>query len=151
VEVTLRDATADDVPAIEEIVHDAYVGYVPRIGGRPMPMDEDYSEVVRELDVTVAEMDGAIVGLIALGDDSEYGFHIANVAVRPDAQGTGVGRALLEHAERRGMDSGAGSVLLWTHELMTENRELYGRIGYVAEPPEPTSEDPRVLLRKLLG
>lgn len=51
-------------------------------------------------------------------------------AVHPDAWGQGVGRALLEHAEAEAVRAGFDSIHLYTHETMTENQELYARIGY---------------------
>ena len=41
-EPQIRVATAADVPAIEEIVNQAYRHYVARIGKPPGPMLEDY-------------------------------------------------------------------------------------------------------------
>jgi ribosomal protein S18 acetylase RimI-like enzyme len=148
---SIRPANEDEAPALRALVEAAYAHYVPRIGGRPDPMDWDYAALVRDGEVLVAEVDGALAGVLVLGDDDEHGFHIANVAVAPAAQGSGIGRALLELAEARGRQSGAASVLLWTHELMTENRALYKRIGYVEERPPSGAEGPLVYLRKPLG
>jgi ribosomal protein S18 acetylase RimI-like enzyme len=128
--VELRHATAEDVPALEELVDAAYGHYVERIGGRPRPMNDDYAEVVRSHRVMVAERGGHVVGLIVL-DLSDADPVIDNVAVSPPHQGTGVGRALLEHAEDIARNEGFESVRLYTHERMVENLALYERIGYV--------------------
>lgn len=128
-DIALRPATPADVPALRELVDAAYGHYVARLGGPPRPMTRDYAEVVRTHRVTVAERGGLIVGLIALevGDDDVL---IDNVAVAPAHQGTGVGRALLEHAEDTARGGGLLRVRLYTHERMTENLALYERIGY---------------------
>ena len=42
-EPQIRVATAADVPAIEEIVNEAYRHYVARIGKPPGPMLDDYA------------------------------------------------------------------------------------------------------------
>ncbi len=55
---------------------------------------------------------------------------IENVAVRTDAQGRGIGRALIGFAEQRARDLQLSEVRLYTHELMTENLALYARLGY---------------------
>jgi len=128
--VRLRPATPADVPRLTELVNAAYGHYVERLGGPPGPMTEDYSEVVRSFRVTVAEREGEIVGLIVLGIDEE-GFFIHNVAVDPVDQGSGVGRALLEHGEAAAGREGFDAIDLYTHEKMTENLALYERIGYV--------------------
>jgi ribosomal protein S18 acetylase RimI-like enzyme len=146
----LRPATAADVPRLSELAQAAYGHYVERIGGPPRPMTDDYAEVVRSYQVTVAERRGEIIGLIVLGVDDE-GFVIENVAVDPAHQGSGVGRALLELAEAEARRAGFDSIYLYTHERMTENLELYSRIGYLEYDRRPLGEASRVYLRKQLG
>ena len=128
-EISLRQATPDDVGGLTRLVQAAYGHYVERLGGPPRPLVDDYAEVVADRTVTVAERDGELVGLLVTDVDEE-GFVVDNVAVDPAHQGTGVGRLLLEHAEAQGRAAGYDSLYLYTHELMTENRDLYGRIGY---------------------
>jgi ribosomal protein S18 acetylase RimI-like enzyme len=128
--VSLRPATAADVPRLSELVRAAYTHYVERLGEPPRPMTDDYAEVVRIHHVIVAERADEILGLIVLGVDDE-GFFIDNVAVDPSQQGTGVGKALLAHAETAARDAGYDSIYLYTHERMVENLALYSRIGYV--------------------
>ena len=141
---TLRRAEAADVPTVATLVHAAYGHYVERIGFLPRPMSEEYGQVIRSRQVTVAESHGTIVGLIVLDIDDE-GFLIDNVAVDPSHQGKGVGKALLEFAEAEARRAGFDSIHLYTHEKMTENIALYSRIGYV----EDRSTFPRGLLSRL--
>jgi len=129
-DLQLRPATAGDAGALTELVDAAYRHYVERIGGRPRPMTDDYAEVVRSGRVTVAQRADQIVGLIVL-DQVDREVVIDNVAVHPEHQGTGVGRALLERAEAVARDAGLTSIRLYTHERMIENLALYERIGYV--------------------
>jgi ribosomal protein S18 acetylase RimI-like enzyme len=147
--LTLREATQADVPRLTELVEAAYGHYVDRMGGPPRPLLDDYAEVVRDFRVTVAEDGGEVVGLIAVGVDDE-GFVVNNVAVDPSRQGTGVGRALLEHAEAEARNAGFDSIYLYTHERMRENLELYRRIGYVEYDRRPVHLGEVVYLRKPL-
>src|SRR5262245_13686685 len=126
----LRPAAPDDAPRLAALVDSAYAPYVQRLGRPPRPMTDDYDQVIREHEVTVAELDGEIVGLLVLAVDDE-GFLVDNVAVDPGRQGTGVGRLLLEHAEAEARRAGFDSIYLYTHELIVERIELYQRIGYV--------------------
>jgi ribosomal protein S18 acetylase RimI-like enzyme len=148
--VSLRPATAADVPRLTELVEAAYGHYVERIGEPPRPMTDDYAEVVRNHEVVVAEDDGEIVGLVVLGVDDE-GFFVDNVAVDPARQGTGAGRALLEHAEAAARSAGFDSIYLYTHERMVENLTLYSRIGYVEYDRRLQGGARIVYLRKSLG
>jgi ribosomal protein S18 acetylase RimI-like enzyme len=142
----LRPATAADVPAIAALVDAAYGHYLARIGGPPRPMTDDYAEVVRTRRVTVADTGTELVGVLVL-DVTDEGFTVDNVAVHPGHRGTGLGSTLLRHAETQATNAGFDAIHLCTHELMTENLALYGRIGYV----EYDRRQPRVFMRKRLS
>ena len=125
----VRPASPADVPAIGQLVELAYGHYVPRIGERPAPMDEDYGEVVRLGHTWVAEEAGALIGVLVLVPGSDH-LLIENVAVAPGSWGRGVGRRLLELAEGRAREAGLAELRLYTNALMTENRAYYARRGY---------------------
>ena len=125
----LRPATRDDLKAVEDIVHAAYVHYIARIGREPGPMLDDYKALIEEGRVHVVEHDGLVQGLLVLipQDDALL---LDNIAVSPRAQGLGLGRMMLEFAERQAVAAGYGFIRLYTNEAMTENIALYTRIGY---------------------
>ena len=54
-----------------------------------------------------------------------------NVAVAPEAQGSGLGRTMLQFAEHSARMAGYRHIKLYTNEAMTENVALYSRLGYV--------------------
>ena len=89
-DVTLRPATAADVPTLAKIVSAAYGHYVERIGYPPRPMTQDYAEVLARFPITVAERGGRVAGLVVHGEDEE-GYVVDNVAVDPRFKGSGVG------------------------------------------------------------
>jgi ribosomal protein S18 acetylase RimI-like enzyme len=146
----LRRAGEADAQAVAALVDASYGHYVERIGFPPRPMTDDYTEVIRNNRVTVAEAEAAIVGVIVLNDDDE-GFFIDNVAVHPLHRGGGVGRSLLEFAEAEARRAGFDSIYLYTHEDMTENIALYSRIGYKEYDRRPQEGFSLVYMRKLLG
>jgi ribosomal protein S18 acetylase RimI-like enzyme len=55
---------------------------------------------------------------------------IENVAVDPDRQGNGIGRALMTHTERFARELGLGEVRLFTNVIMTQNQSIYRLLGY---------------------
>ena len=110
-------------------------------------MLDDYSEVIRRAQVTVAESGGKIVGLLVL-DRTAEGFLLENIAVDPALKGKGLGRALLELAEAEAKRAGFDSIYLYTHELMVENRAGYTKIGYVQYDRRVDAGLPRVFMRK---
>ena len=144
-----RRAVLADVPQVAELVNDAYRPYIERIGRKPGPMTDDYTEVIGNHHVTVAERDGIIEGLVVLRITDE-GFLIDNVAVRPAMRGTGLGRALLELADAEARQAGFASIYLYTHEKMTENQALYSRIGYVEYDRRSQGDFNLVFMRKPL-
>jgi ribosomal protein S18 acetylase RimI-like enzyme len=146
---SFRSATAADASAVAGLVESAYEHYVERIGRPPGPMTDDYAEVIRDHQVTVAERRDAIVGVIVLTVTDE-GFLIENVAVHPSVRGTGLGRALLEFAEAEARHAGFDSIYLYTHEKMVENLALYSRIGYVEYDRRSQGEFSLVYMRKHL-
>jgi ribosomal protein S18 acetylase RimI-like enzyme len=147
---SFRRAGPSDAPAVAALVDAAYRHYVERIGITPGPMTDDYQQVIRDYQVTVAEQDAAIAGMIVLRI-TEEGFLIDNVAVDPAHRGRGLGRALLDLAEAEARRAGFGSVYLYTHEKMTENLALYSKIGYAEYDRRPQEGFSLVYMRKLLA
>ena len=150
IDYSLRSAIGADAPKVVALVNAAYGHYVDRIGMAPRPMTDDYADVIANRQVTVAESNGTIVGVIVLAVDDE-GFLIDNVAVDPSHRGQGLGKTLLEFAEAEALSAGFDSIYLYTHENMTENLAIYSRIGYVEYDRRSQGEFSLVYMRKHLG
>jgi GNAT superfamily N-acetyltransferase len=148
--LAIRPATRADVAAITRCVCMAYLRYIERVGKQPAPMLQDYADVIGTSQVHVAERDGRVLGVLELRVTDE-GFLVDSVAVDLSAQGTGVGRALLEFAESEAMRHGYDSIYLMTHEKMTENQALYAHIGYGLYDRREVHGYARVLMRKSLA
>ena len=125
-----RPATRDDRQVVEGIVRAAYTHYIARIGRAPGPMLDDYGALIQTGHVHVIEHDGVVQGVLVL-IPQEHSLLLDNVAVAPGVQGLGLGRRMLEFAERAAAASGYRAITLYTNEAMTENIGLYSRIGYV--------------------
>ncbi len=146
----LRPARAEDASSVARCVAAAYRHYVARIGMPPAPMTEDYEEVIRDFQVTVAENGEDIVAVLVLALTDE-GFLLENVAVVPEHQGRGLGKRLLDLAELEARRQGFNSIYLYTNELMTEDQEIYRRRGYIEYARRTESGLHRVYMRKQLG
>ena len=146
---TLRRADADDAASIAACATAAFAHYIPRLGLTPIPMTKDYGAAIANAQVWVATQQRETIAALVL-DVTDEGFLIDVIAVLPQHQGTGVGRALLELAEREALQQGHDSIYLFTNEKMTENRTLYQRIGYVEYKRLTLAERTRVFLRKPL-
>lgn len=128
------------------MVNSAYRDYIPRIGGKPGPMEADYDEVIRTRSVVLAVDGEWILGLIVM-HDQPGDFVLENLAVTPSYQTAGLGSALLERAESAARESGHDTIRLYTHRLMTENLAFYRKRGYV-EYANPDGPDFLTHLRK---
>jgi len=148
-EIRIRSAETADVPAVEQIVHDAYQHYIARMGRPPGPMLDDYAARVSECVVWVVEEAGTIVGILVLFPQSDH-LLLDNIAVNPSHQHLGFGRQLLEFAEAEALRQGYSEIRLYTHQMMTENQRLYAAIGYEETGRGTEAGYERVFMRKRL-
>ena len=146
----IRTATPSDAVAITRCVEAAYQHYIPRMGKPPGPMVDDYANVIQQHSAFVVEENGEIVGVLVL-IQTESGMLLDNVAVHPEHQGEGLGRRLLELAESETRNQGYAQLDLYTHECMTENIEMYKRIGYVETERKTEHGFNRVYMQKALS
>lgn len=146
----IRPATAHDVAPVQALIEAAYALYIPRIGARPGPMLEDYAALIAQGRVEVFEEQGQVLGVLVLIAQAD-GLLLDNVAVSPAAQGRGLGRQLMAHAEARARQLGLEVVRLYTNEAMSENLGLYERLGYRETHRAEQAGVRRVFMEKRLG
>ena len=131
----LRQAVEADVPAVRELTRQAYAKWVPIIGREPKPMTADYAEAVRRHRIDLLYVNGALAALIETIAETDH-LLIENVAVSPDFQGHGLGRALMAHAEQLAESQGYDEIRLYTNKLFAGNVRFYLRLGYRVEREE---------------
>lgn len=112
-------------------------------------MTADYAAAVTAGGTWVAEDGGQVVGLLVLVPADDH-MLLENVAVAPEAQGTGVGGTLMRLAEDETRAAGFPEVRLYTNEAMTENLSYYPRRGYAETGRVAEDGFRRVYFRKLL-
>ena len=97
----------------------------------------------------LARVDGRLVaGVRARAETDREGrdvWEIGRLMVAPDLQGRGLGRVLLEHAERQA-PAHVAAYRLFTGERSTANLRMYRRAGY--RPSGEPAPDGAVVLRK---
>ena len=145
----IRAATAADVPAIAEIVDQAYRHYITRLGKPPGPMLDDYAARVSEGTVWVLEEGTVLAAIIVLLPAPNY-LLLDNIAVSPARQSLGLGRQLLAFAETEALRRGYREIRLYTHQTMVENQRLYASIGYEETGRGAEAGYDRVFMRKQL-
>lgn len=145
----IRLASSGDRAAVEAVVEAAYARYIPRLGHKPGPMLEDYGALIAGRDVHVLCDEGRIVGILVLIPD-KHAMLLDNVAVVPDRQGRGFGRALIAFAENAARERGLHTIRLYTNEAMTENISFYEGLGFVETHRAEEKGFKRVYMTKLL-
>jgi GNAT superfamily N-acetyltransferase len=127
----IRDARPDEVAACEAVL-------------RALPdwfgIEEAIREYVRDLpglETIVAIEGNRLSGFLALKEHNPRAAEIHVMAVRPERHGRGVGRAMVEAAERRLRDRGVEFLQVKTlgpsreHEPYARTRRFYARMGFV--------------------
>jgi ribosomal protein S18 acetylase RimI-like enzyme len=145
----IRPARPSEADTLRDVVHAAYRHYIPRIGKPPGPMLDDYAARIADGQAWVLEDAGKIKGILVLEETPE-GFLLDNIAILPEGQGKGYGRALIEFAEAEARRRAFAEIRLYTHEMMTENIALYTRIGFVETHRVSEKGYDRVYMTKLL-
>lgn len=142
-----RPAAGADLLVVREVVRAAYAPYLDRMDQPPAPMLHDYRTAAAAGQIWV--VGDPVVGVIVLiGQDD--GLLVENVAVSPAAQGTGIGRRLMEFAEQQAMALGLRRLRLYTNEVMIENLAIYARLGYTETGRRTEDGYRRVFMEKLL-
>ncbi len=148
--VEIRQAVGADEPGVRACVDAAYAPYVERMGKPPAPMLDDYTNLIDSEVVYVATLDDRLVGLIVLWPKEDH-LYIDNVAVLPEAQGAGVGAALLGFADAQAQRSGMNEIRLYTNEKTTENITYYPKKGYRETHRASDAGYQRVYYSRFLG
>ena len=134
----------DDASAAGKVVQSTYLalpGY---------PRDDEYDEALAavperalESDVVIAIIDDQIVGCLTYVADHTHeayefvdpdGASFRYFAVSPAAQGSGVGRAMVEWCIARARADGKSRLRIHTLESMSAAQRLYERIGFLRDP-----------------
>ena len=149
-QIEIRQARIQHAEGITECVNLAYANYIPRMGQKPGPMLDDYSEVVNRHRVFVALDGESVIGVVVLIRKQD-GILLDNIAVHPASHGLGIGRRLLTFAENWCRDNGFATVELYTHEKMTENIVMYLRYGYCETARREESGFQRIYFEKQLS
>jgi ribosomal protein S18 acetylase RimI-like enzyme len=148
-DLEIRPARAEDATAITDCVAAAYRHYIVLLGKPPGPMLDDYKAVIQQHRVLVLTAGAKIIGVLVLITQT-HSLLVDNVAVHPDYQRRGLGRKLMALAEEEARRLGFTTVTLYTNERMTENIELYKRLGYMETERKTEQGYQRVYMRKAL-
>ncbi|MGB8817822.1 MAG: GNAT family N-acetyltransferase [Rhizobiaceae bacterium] len=134
--LTFRRAGPDDAHSLRQITHAAYAKWVPVIGREPLPMTFDFADLVKKHRIELCLTETMITGLIQMIPSQGF-MLLENLAVLPEWQAKGLGKALLEHGEAIAQKGGFAEMRLYTNQAFTENIGFYKRRGYQITAHKP--------------
>jgi ribosomal protein S18 acetylase RimI-like enzyme len=126
---TIRPATIQEVGIVKGCVREAYAKYVGRIGKEPAPMLVDYEAAILAGEAWVLVEGDETTGVLVMRPENDHLF-VETVAVRPDSQGSGLGRRLMAFVEEAARGRGLREIRLYTNEKMEENLLFYRSLGF---------------------
>jgi len=127
----IRTPTADDAAALSGLV--AQLGYPA--SADEMPRRLDALGVTKDAVVLVAEVDGAVVGVItchvfATIHSTAPAALLTALVVAEQARGSGVGRQLVARVEEWARAKGAVRIAVTSGAQRAEAHAFYERVGY---------------------
>lgn len=139
--LTFRSATLADIPALVELVTSAYRGDVSRQGwtteadlldGQRIDPEVLRQDLLRPRSQVLLALSGErLLACVHVADEDGAGY-LGMFSVRPDAQGSGVGKQLMIEAERYARDELGMPVMRMTViDLREELIAFYERRGYL--------------------
>jgi ribosomal protein S18 acetylase RimI-like enzyme len=101
------------------------------------PWNDPHKDIARKLaeqpgGFLVGEIEGRVVATVMVGYDGHRGW-INYLGIDPDAQQQGLGRALMDEAERRLRARGCPKINLQVRCTNTQAIEFYRRIGFTQD------------------
>lgn len=138
----IREATPADFDAAGEVAVAAYRTIDPALGTYEARL-RDVAGRAAVATVLVAEVDGRVVGtatyvgdaaspLAESEDPDDAGLRM--LAVAPDAEGRGIGTALVERAISLARRDGRRRLVLLSRPTMRAAHAIYGRLGFERAP-----------------
>lgn len=136
----LRTAADDELPRLMALINDAYAPAESMFCIGPRITPDEMREKFRHGAFLVDPARGSdLRGVVHIAIDGTLGY-FGPLAVRPDLQGIGLGRLLVDAAEHRCREAGCSAVEI---DVVNHRRPLldfYARRGYVVTGQRPFPE-----------
>ena len=152
--VTIRVATADDLPHIVELLRDDVLGRTRESAEGQLPSSYVAAFAAIDADpnneLLVAFADDRLVATLQLTFTPSLSYQgswratIESVRTASDLRGRGIGSALMSRAIARARERGCGIVQLSTNKARTDARRFYERLGFTA-----THEGMKLMLERV--
>lgn len=131
--VEIRLATQDDAKAISELILEAFAPFREQYTSGAFEYTTPGAQLIRdrfsEGPIWLAMDAGTPVGTVS-GLPEQDSFYIRSMAVKPAAQGSGVGQRLLDALDAFAREGGFKRLYLYTTYVLPGARRLYEKNGF---------------------
>jgi len=161
-DISIRESSGDDREAVVALWTEAY--FTEGEGGRDTPYSpSDFrATAASAAHFLVAELDGAVVGVVALlapGESTRAVAHdgeaeLVRLVVGATARRQGIGRALANRCAELAQGEGWRSIALWSRAYQRAGHYLYESLGYQRQPERNSVDETgheRLVFRLVLG
>ncbi|MEO9382549.1 GNAT family N-acetyltransferase [Chromobacterium phragmitis] len=153
-----RLADWNDLPAVCLLLQQSFGPLQAMLPSRPTALDETVASLTGHLasgsQIFLAERGGSPLACLLVLPPDDGCAEVKRVCTHPDWQGSGLGSALMSHAEAQLSRQGVRRLKLSTRRRLPENLRFYQRLGYSqsAVQPYPAGvDDERIELSKTLA
>ncbi len=132
VQVSLREATAEDVSALVAVIHAGFEEYQGRLDPPSGAHDESEGTVRQKLTVgcaVLASVNQRVVGCVFYEPKDDH-VYLGRLAVLPAYRRQGIARELIAWVERQARSHGYTRVRLGVRVALPGNRAYFERLGY---------------------
>ena len=126
----IRRAVIEDLADVFTCNVNAFKGYITLINRAPAPMMTDFSVELKNNGLFVACEGDRLLGFALIQDGEEDFMWLDVLAVNPEYQGQGVGRALLDFTQRFILEHGKTECRLNTNVKFERTLGIYLRYGF---------------------
>lgn len=139
--MTMRLATAADVPLVVALTVAAYQPYTDAFGYPPIPVTEDYGVRVARGEVWLRQIGDVVAGLAVVERHSDHAM-LFSIAVSPEFQRSGQGLSILNWLEATAREWSLPELRLYTNAKMERNIALYLTFGFQETGRRPNPHRP---------
>jgi len=137
-DIIIRSARDEDSEGLIRLIDNAFREYP----GCILDVDVDMPELRKPASAVksesgrwwVAEMNGTVVGSVAVTPEKENIIELKKLYVSPLARRKGLGEHLVKLAEDEARNRQAEALILWTDTRFENAHRLYDRLGFVRAP-----------------